>query len=194
MTFPLNLWVNALIVVPTFSLSFRWSQGLNTVFPEPSWASLRHCKRSVSILRYRLYIFPSSSSGWSWLWSESPPHAPWLWPCDMMIHRLQAGCPERGNLASPWWYVWQMYDGLYHVLVNISLYSPPVFHNALKCVNVCASMCVYVCSCMHMCVHVCACAHPSTHPPVIYVYFIKWPTTLSYVGISLSNCCLTWNF
>ena len=84
-----------------------------------------------------------------------------------------------------------MYDGLYHVLVNISLYPQPVFHNALKCVYVCASMCVYACSCMRMCVHACACAHPSTHPPVIYVYFMKWLTTLSYVGISLSNWDIT---
>lgn len=61
----------------TFSLSVRWSHGLNTSFPSPSLVSLRHCSFSMSMRWYSAYSKPRSAG------SCSSSQQPWLcrpWP------------------------------------------------------------------------------------------------------------------
>lgn len=49
----------------TFSLSVRWSHGLNTSFPSPSLVSLRHCSFSMSMRWYSAYSRPRSAGSCS---------------------------------------------------------------------------------------------------------------------------------
>lgn len=83
----------------TWAVSIRFSQVLNTVFPEPSILSFRHSTLSLSIFSNKLYWSPISSSfdPWSQLWW-------WQWWLDIFHFSYTATANEANerNLLEPY--------------------------------------------------------------------------------------------